>query len=120
MLFMRSLRGLVDQLAAQVRQFASLAAEIRSDLKTMSDALDAKIAALQADVAALTSVGQSATALLNGLSSQLSAALSSAKAAGLTDTQAQDLDALDQALKGQAASLSAAVAANTVADPAGE
>lgn len=117
MLFTKQLRGLVDDLGRHVREFASLAASLRSDLKAMQASFDEQIAALKADVANLATVDQSAIALITGLSGQLSAALSSAKAAGLTTDQAQQLDALDQALKAQATSLASAVTANTPTDP---
>ena len=81
-------------------------------------ALDDKITALQAEVTANTTVEQSAVALLNGLSTQLAAAIQAAKDAGATAAQLQSLTDLNTALNKNDTDLAAAVAANTPAAPA--
>lgn len=110
----RRLDAVFDRLGRVVEALSALGPQLQGTLKTMSD-LDAKISALQTDVANLTTVDQSAVALISGLSGQLSFAIQQAKSVGMTDGQAAQLDALDQALKGQAQSLAQAVAANTPA-----
>jgi len=71
------------------------------------------LADLQADVAADTVVEQSAVTLINGLAAQLKAL----SAAG-TPVDPAVIDSLATTLEANAASLGAAVAANTVANPA--
>ena len=61
----------------------------------MSDTLDAEIATLTNNVAQLTTVDQSAVALLNGLSQQLAAAIAAAAAGGATADQLQQLNNLN-------------------------
>lgn len=116
MLWLRQMPGLVRQLVGLVQDLSSLAASIRAGLKSMTD-LNTKIAALQADVSAIKTSEASALALIQGLSGQLSDALAAAKANGMTEEQGAALDALDATLKDQAASLAAAVTANTPAPP---
>jgi hypothetical protein len=87
-------------------------------IKKMSDALDAKIAELQSDVASLTTVDGSAVALINGFAAQLAAAVAAAQAAGATPAQLQSLEDLNTAITSQTTALGAAVAANTAPAPA--
>ncbi len=94
--------GIARNVAVLVRQAAIT---IRTEV-VMSDALNR----LQKDVAANGDVVNSAAALINGISAELKAALSS------SDPPAA-IDALAQQLEQQSAALSAAVAANTPAAP---
>ena len=82
-------------------------------------AIDDKIAALQTEVANQTTVDNSAVALLQGLSTQLAAALAAAANAGATPAQLQALTDLQTTLAANDTTLSAAVTANTPAAPAG-
>jgi small-conductance mechanosensitive channel len=84
----------------------------------MASQLDAAITQLQSDVTALTTVDQSAIALINGIAAQVSAAVAAALAAGATPAELQSMTDLDTALKAQASGLAAAVTANTPAPQA--
>jgi hypothetical protein len=79
-------------------------------LKAMSATLSANFLALQAQVAQTTTVEQSAIVLIQGLATQLAAAIA---AASNGDTAA--LPALQQQLSSSATALAAAVTANTPA-----
>ena len=79
-------------------------------LKAELDQIMATIADLTADVQAETTVNQSAITLLNGLASQLAAAIASGDPAAL--------GALHDSIVANTAALSAAVTANTPAAPA--
>lgn len=78
-------------------------------------AIDDKITALQAEVANQTTVDQSAITLLQGLSTQLAAALAAAANAGATPAQLQALTDLQTSLAANDTSLAAAVKTNTPA-----
>lgn len=69
--------------------------------------MSAELDALTAEVAAVTTVEQSAIALINGLAAQLAAA----------GTDPAKLQALHDSLAASSTALAAAVAANTPADP---
>jgi len=90
---------------------------IERKLDTFMAALDDKIAALQAEVANNTTVEKSAVTLLQGLSSQLAAAIAAAANAGATPAQLQALTDLQTALNTNDTDLAAAIAANTPAAP---
>lgn len=75
--------------------------------------LATEITQLQADVAAETTVNQSAVTLISGFAQKLADAIAAAQAAGGTPEQLAALDALHTAISNDTASLSAAVAANT-------
>jgi hypothetical protein len=80
-------------------------------MSTTEDALTQNVAALQADVAAETTVEQSAITLLNGIPGIVSAALAQA---GVSATAAAAAVAtIDATVKANAAALAAAVTANT-------
>jgi hypothetical protein len=80
-----------------------------------TDTLTAEIAALQADVAADSTVEASAVTLIDGFAAQLAAAVAAASAAGATPDQLSALNALHTSIEASSAGLSAAVAANTPA-----
>lgn len=80
-------------------------------------ALDDKILALQNEVAENTTVEKSAVALLQGLSTQLAAAIAAAANAGATPAQLQSLTDLQTALNANDTDLAKAIAANTPAAP---
>lgn len=80
-------------------------------------ALDDSITALQASVATLTSVDQSAITLIQGISAEIAAAVAAAQAAGATPAQLQSLTDLKTAIDAQDTALAAAVAANSTPTP---
>lgn len=82
------------------------------------DTLAAEITKLQADVAAASTVEDSAVALISGFSAQLQAAVAAAQAAGATPDQLQSLNDLGAAISGKTDALSAAVVSQTPAAPA--
>ena len=84
-------------------------------LETKMAALDDQITALTAQVAANTSVENSALVLINGFAAQLATAVAAAAAAGATPTQLKSLTDLGTAIKTSDDALAAAVAANTTA-----
>lgn len=88
---------------AQERMFNHLTGAIMTQLEQ-----------LRADVAAQTDVVNSAAALLQNLHAQLSAAYLKIVKEG----DASDLQGIIKDIEGNTSALSAAVAANTVADPA--
>lgn len=81
--------------------------------------LDDDIAALQTEVANETTVAQSAVTLIQGIPGMIQTAVDAAIAAGATTTQLQSLVDLKNTLAANDTALSAAVAANTPAAPAG-
>ena len=93
----RTLNGKLDRLLQMVE------AVLGKEFSRMSQALDD----LATQVAANTSVEESAVTLINGLAAQLAAA----------GTDPAKLQSLQASLKASAGDLAAAVAANTVADP---
>lgn len=80
-------------------------------------ALDDAIAQLQADVANLTTVDQSAMALITGFATQLAAAVAAAAAAGASPAQLQSLTDLHTTIVAQDDALAGAVASGTPAAP---
>jgi TolA-binding protein len=92
--------------------------DLQKEVKTMSDTLDTEIGNLAANVAQLTTVDDSAVALLNGISQQLAAAIAAAQAGGATAAQLQSLNDLNAAVAAKSGDLAAAVTANTPAAPA--
>ena len=80
-------------------------------------AIDDKITAIKAEVANNTTVTGSAVALIQGLSTQLAAAIAAAASAGATSEQLQSLTDLADTLTVNDAALAAAVKANTPAGP---
>jgi uncharacterized protein YunC (DUF1805 family) len=101
-----------------IQNLSQQVAALRKGIQTMSDTLDAEITTLTNNVAQLTTVDQSAIALLNGLSQQLAAAIAAAAAGGATADQLQQLNNLNASVAAQSGDLAAAVTANTPAAPA--
>lgn len=83
----------------------------------MSDATDAAIAQLQADVAQLADTDAAAVTLLNGLSQQLKDALDAARNQGATPAQLAALNDLHATLSQKTGELAAAVVANGLNPP---
>ena len=83
----------------------------------MSDATDAAIAQLQADVTALSDKEAAAITLLNGLAQQLKDALIAAANAGATPAQLAALNELHATIASKTADLAAAIVADTPAPP---
>lgn len=83
----------------------------------MSDATDTAIAQLQQDVAALTDAEGKAVTLLNGLATQLAAAIAAASNSGATPTQLSELNDLHAAITTATSGLVQAVATDTPAAP---
>lgn len=108
--------GIVPKLQQIV---TDVVAAVLPPLEAKMSALDDAITQLQTDVANLTTVDQSAVALINGFAAQLAAAVAAAQAAGATATQLQSLTDLHTAITAQDDALAAAVTANTPAPPAG-
>ncbi len=90
---------------------------ILESITKMSETLGTAITGLQADVAALTTVANDAVAKITSLSTELSAAVASAAAAGATPDQLAALNALDASIKADSAALSAAVTPAAPAAP---
>jgi hypothetical protein len=88
---------------------------LQTQEKTDMAALDNAISALQTEVANQTTVDASAVTLMQGLSTQLAAALAAAANAGATPTQLAALTALQTSLAGNDTTMAAAVTANTPA-----
>jgi seryl-tRNA synthetase len=80
---------------------------------TQTMALQDELTALTAQVTNISTVVDSATALINGFKVQLQAAYDSGIAAGATPVQLQGFQDLGTKLDSESASLAAAVAANT-------
>ena len=91
--------------------------ELEKLMNTTADSLSAEISGLQADVANDTTVVGSAVTLIQGLATQLAAALAAATNAGATPDQLAALNALQTDINTNASNLAAAVAANTPAAP---
>lgn len=107
-----------DDAQASQREVFEVLIRIERKVDKFMAALDDKIAALQAEVAANTTVEKSAVALLQGLSAQLAAAIAAAAAAGATPAQLQALTDLNTALNTNDQDLANAIAANTPQPPA--
>ena len=102
--------------AAILSAISALATQLTTLQNTMESkmsALDDAITQLQADVANLTTVDQSAIALINGFAAQMAKAIADALAAGATATQLQSLTDMHTAIVAQDSSLAAAVSAGT-------
>jgi ABC-type transporter Mla MlaB component len=97
---------------------AAVAAILIPAMEAKMSALDDAITQLQSDVANLTTVDQSAMALITGFATQLAAAVAAAAAAGASPAQLQSLTDLHTAIVAQDTSLAAAVAAGTPPVPA--
>jgi hypothetical protein len=102
-------RNLIDH----VRQVLSQLHEVKQEIRNMSGALSQKIADLQSDVQADTSVTESAVTLINGFAQRLQEAIDAAKASGATDAELQALSDLHAATAANTQRLADAVAANT-------
>jgi hypothetical protein len=105
-------------LSLHPRQFATVLQFFAAKFKSLENhmaALDDAISALQTEVANQTTVDNSAVTLLQGLSTQLAAALAAAANAGATPAQLAELTALQTALAANDTTLGAAVTANTPA-----
>jgi len=87
-------------------------------MSTAANALDAQIANLTADVAAETTVEQSAITLINGIPTLIANAVAAAQAAGATPAELAALTALGTSITNSRAGLAAAVTANTPAPAA--
>jgi hypothetical protein len=87
--------------------------EILTRMETKMSQMDDNITALQGSVANLTTVDQSAIALIQGFSAQIQAAVDAALAAGATPTQLQAMVDLKTAVDTQDDALAAAVSAAT-------
>jgi hypothetical protein len=88
------------------------------ELKAMNataDSLVAEISGLQTDVANDTTVVGSVVTLIQGLATQLAAAIAAAGSNGATPDQLAALNALQTQINTNASTLAAAVAANTPA-----
>jgi|ERR1700722_7086228 len=88
-----------------------------NNLSTQTNALDAQIANLTADVSAETSVEQSAITLINGIPGLIATAVTAAQAAGATPAELTALTTLGASISASSAALSAAVTANTPVAP---
>jgi hypothetical protein len=86
-----------------------------SRIEAKMTTLDDAIGRLQTSVANLTTVDQSAIALLQGLKKQLDDAIQAAKNSGATPVQLQALTDLSTAIDTKDTELAAAVTANTPA-----
>ncbi len=105
----------LDELLRRVRRIE----EILSHPGVTMSQLDDAITALTAQVAAQTTVDQSAVTLINGIPGMIATAVANATAAGATPAQLAAIAALGTSLAAAAAPLAAAVSANTpVAPPA--
>lgn len=96
----------------------SLIQSIKQEIRNMSSNVQAGLDKLAADVAQLTTVDQSAVALIQGFGAQLAAAVAAAQAAGATPEQLQAFDDLSAGIEARTSDLAAAVAAATPAAPA--
>lgn len=107
--------------AELARPLLGYARQILSQLQhqgTQMSQMDDNIVALQASVANLVTVDQSAIALIQGFGAQVQAAVDAALAAGATPAQLQAMTDLKTAIDDQDTALAAAVAANTPTPPA--
>jgi hypothetical protein len=85
-------------------------------LKKMA-VLDDKLAQLTADVAAQTTVFNSAVAALNGIPALIATAVTAALAAGATPAELQAVTDANSAIEANNQALAAAISANTVVAP---
>lgn len=111
----------IGRMAERVEQIFQTQQYILQELKRMStaaNALDAQIANLTADVAAETTVEQSAITLINGIPTLIANAVAAAQAAGATPAELAALTALGTSITNSSAGLAAAVTANTPAPAA--
>lgn len=83
-------------------------------------AIEARIAALQQQVKANTTVIGSASTLIRGFAQELADAIAAAKAEGATAAQLQQLDALSAELKQSDDDLAAAVLEGTAGTGSGQ
>ncbi len=90
---------------------------IKLEIKQMADSLQAALDELTQDVAELTSVDQSAVALIQGFSARLDAAVAAAQAAGATPAQLASFTDLNAQVKQRTTELASAVSAGTSAAP---
>lgn len=93
------------------RVLFALINSINHEVKKMATDVQAGLDKLTADVAQLTSVDQSAVALISGFAAQLAAAVAAAQSAGATAAQLQSFDDLSAGIEARTAELAAAVAA---------
>jgi chromosome segregation ATPase len=92
---------------------------LREEIIYMGDELRGEINALRDDIAAQSTVLESAETLLQGLHDQLEAALSGATQQGVDPAALQDLRDLSSQLQQQTQALAQAVEANTPAQQPG-
>lgn len=97
------------------QQILLLLQQLIQEFRNMSGSLSNAISQLQVSVTNLTTVDQSATALIQGFSQQLATAVQAAASAGATSQQLQALADLQHTIDTQTQNLAAAVAANTPA-----
>ena len=83
---------------------------IKGELLNMQNKLDTSFSQLRATVTALTTVEESASALISGFNQKLVDAVEAAKAAGATDAQLQGFTDLNAELVADTSKLAAAVA----------
>lgn len=108
----------ISRMAEKIEENNRLLYLILGELKRMStsvNALDTQIATLTADVAAETTVEQSAITLINGIPTLIANAVAAAQAAGATPAELAALTALGTSITNSSANLAAAVTANTPA-----
>ncbi len=96
-------------------QVLSVLRTLQLEIRTMSATMQTAIDALTAQVAAETTVNDSAIALINGFAARLQAAIDAATAAGASPVQTAALDALAASVQTNTNQLSDAVSANTPA-----
>jgi hypothetical protein len=110
----------LSALSASVTNLTQL---VRTDLSqelqmaNVLDSITAQVTALSTEVAAETTVNQSAITLLNGLSTQIAALAANAADPAQVAQVASQLTALASSIHTNAADLAAAVTANTPAAP---
>jgi hypothetical protein len=85
-------------------------------MERMMPALDDKIVQLQTDVSEISTVVDSAIALIGGIAEQVRRAVEEALAAGATEAQLQAMTDLGASLDAKGAALAAAVAEHTQAE----
>ena len=86
-------------------------------MSTATNALDTQIANLTADVAAETTVEESAITLITGIPGMIAVAVAQATAAGATPAELAAVTALGTSITNSSSKLAAAVTANTPAAP---
>jgi predicted nucleic acid-binding Zn-ribbon protein len=105
----------LGEILNHVKHLRNEVAEIRREQGIMQQQVQEALASLQTEVAAIRDTEQSAVTLITGLQSQLADALNSSNDA--TEVVAA-VAAITEQLSTDAASLAAAVSANTPASPA--